>query len=143
MTDATRVRMGWALSGAVVIALVADGLMGLFAPQLLAGSLRETGFAPSAVTPISLAALVPAVLYAVPRTAVLGAILMTGFLGGAICTHLRIGDIGSPPQLICLALGVVAWSGLLLRDARVRALLPLRGGAQAAALSMPSSPSLR
>ena len=66
-----------------------------------------------------------AILYAIPRTAVLGAILTTGFLGGAICTHFRLGEIGSPPQLISLLLGVMTWGGLYLRDSRIRTLLPL------------------
>ena len=58
-------------------------------------------------------------------TATLGAILITGFFGGAICTHFRLGEIGSPPQLICLALGVITWVGLYLRNPTVRKLLPL------------------
>jgi hypothetical protein len=64
-----------------------------------------------------------AVLYVIPRTAVLGAILVTGYLGGAVATHTRIGD----PSLIGpLILGMVAWGGLYLRDPRLRELLPLR-----------------
>ena len=66
------------------------------------------------------------VLYAIPHTAMFGAILLSGFLGGAICLHLRLGEIGSPPQIICLVLGIMAWGGLYLRDPRLRALLPLR-----------------
>jgi hypothetical protein len=61
--------------------------------------------------------------YLIPRTAVLGAILMTGYLGGAIATHVRIGDPGWPTALI---LGIFVWAGLYLRDERLRALLPLR-----------------
>jgi uncharacterized membrane protein YphA (DoxX/SURF4 family) len=64
-----------------------------------------------------------AVLYVIPRTAVLGAVLVTGYLGGAVATHTRIGD----PQLIGpLLLGVMAWAGLYLREPRLRPLLPLR-----------------
>jgi hypothetical protein len=59
-------------------------------------------------------------------SSVLGAILVTGFFGGAICLHLRIGEIGSPPQLVCLAIGLMAWAGLFLRDANLRAVLPVR-----------------
>jgi hypothetical protein len=70
--------------------------------------------------------LVCALLYAIPQTAMLGAIVVTGFLGGAICTHVRLGELASPPQVICLLLGLMAWGGLYLRDPRVRALLPLR-----------------
>ena len=53
----------------------------------------------------------------------IGAILLTGFLGGAICAHLRVDGPASPPQLICFFLGVAAWAGLYLRDSRVRALV--------------------
>jgi hypothetical protein len=70
--------------------------------------------------------LLCAVTYAIPRTAMLGAILITGFFGGAICVHVRIGEIGSLPQIICLLLAAMAWGGLYLRDTRVRALIPLR-----------------
>jgi hypothetical protein len=62
------------------------------------------------------------VIYVIPRTAVLGAILLTGYLGGAIATHVRIGD----PFYVPIILGVLVWGGLYLRDARLRALLPLR-----------------
>jgi hypothetical protein len=66
-----------------------------------------------------------AILYAIPATSVLGAILVTGFLGGAICAHVRIAELGSPPELISLLLGVMTWGGLYARDARIRAILPL------------------
>ena len=74
------------------------------------------------VGPIILAC---AILYAIPATAVLGAILVTGFLGGAICAHVRIGELGSPPELISFALGALTWGGLYARDPRIRAVLPL------------------
>jgi hypothetical protein len=64
-----------------------------------------------------------ALLYAIPRTAVLGAVLLTGYLGGAIATHVRVGD---PSFVTPLVLGMIAWAGLYLRDPRLRALLPLR-----------------
>jgi hypothetical protein len=65
------------------------------------------------------------VLYAIPQTAVLGAILLTGYLGGAIATHVRIEEGFVPP----LILGVLIWLGLYLRDRRLRALVPLRTSA--------------
>jgi hypothetical protein len=65
-----------------------------------------------------------AILYAIPATAVLGAILVTGFLGGAICAHVRIGELGSPPEIIALLLGAMTWGGLYARDPRFRAILP-------------------
>ena len=74
------------------------------------------------VGPIILAC---AILYAIPATSVLGAILVTGFLGGAISAHVRIGEFGSPPEIISLLLGAMTWGGLYLRDPRIRAILPL------------------
>ena len=65
-----------------------------------------------------------AILYALPPTAILGAILVTGFLGGAICTHFRLGRMVSPPQIVSLVLGVMAWGGLYLRIGDLRNLLP-------------------
>ena len=117
---------GLVLSTLATLFLLADAATGLFAPQLLGKTSEEAGFRPDSVGQIGVLILVCAILYAVPRTAVLGAILVTGFCGGAICAHFRLGEIGSPPQLVSLLLGVAVWGGLYLRDARLRALLPLR-----------------
>ena len=116
---------GRIMSAFVVIALVADGAIQLFAPAQLASMSQETGFAMDLTRVVGSIVLTCAILYAIPATAVLGAILVTGFLGGAICAHVRIGELGSPPELISLALGAMTWGGLYLRDPRVRALLPL------------------
>jgi len=116
---------GRVMSTVVVASLAADGTIQLFAPTQIAGMLRETGFAMDLTQVLGPIVLACAILYAIPRTAVLGAILVTGFLGGAICAHVRIGELGSPPELIALLLGALTWGGLYARDARVRALLPL------------------
>ena len=129
-TDSYSTAAVWAgrlLSAIVVLALLADGAVALFAPAMLKADMDATGFAADSARPIGIIVLVCAILYALPRTTILGAILITGFLGGAICTHFRIGEIGSPPQLMCLALGVMTWGGLYLRNAQVRKLLPLTG----------------
>ncbi|MEH2544840.1 hypothetical protein V1283_001485 [Bradyrhizobium sp. AZCC 2262] len=121
-------RAPWAgliMSAAVVVALVADGTIQLFAPAQIAGMLQETGFAMDLTRIVGPIILACAILYAVPATAVLGAILVTGFLGGAICAHVRIGELGSPPEIISLLLGALTWGGLYARDPRIRALLPL------------------
>jgi hypothetical protein len=107
---------GRLMSGFVVAALAADGAIQLFAPAQIASSLQETGFAMD---------LTSAILYAIPATSVLGAILVTGFLGGAISAHVRIGELGSPPEIISLLLGAMTWGGLYAREPRIRALLPL------------------
>ena len=121
-------RAPWAgriMSAIVVIALVADGAIQLFAPAQIASMLRETGFAMEVTRVVGPIILACAILYAIPATAVLGAILVTGFLGGAICAHIRIGELGSPPELISLLLGALTSGGLYARDPRIRALLPL------------------
>jgi hypothetical protein len=117
---------GRILSALVVVILLADAAVNLFAPHLLEAEMAAVGF-PADLAPIlAMLMLLCAAAYAYPPTSVLGAILVTGFFGGAICLHLRIGEIGSPPQLVCLAIGLMAWAGLFLRDANVRAVLPVR-----------------
>ncbi len=113
------------MSATVVIALVADGTIQLLAPAQIASMLQETGFAMDLTRVVGPIILASAILYAIPATAVLGAILVTGFLGGAICAHVRIGELGSPPEIISLLLGAMTWGGLYARDPRVRAILPL------------------
>ena len=116
---------GRIMSTAVVVALTVDGAVQLFAPTQIASMLQETGFAIDLTHVVGPIILACALLYALPATAVVGAILVTGFLGGAICAHVRVGELGSPPELISLLLGALTWGGLYARDARVRALLPL------------------
>ncbi len=116
---------GRIMSAIVVIALVADGAIQLFAPAQIASMLQETGFAMDLTRVVGPIILACTMLYAIPATAVLGAILVTGFLGGAICAHVRIGELGSPPELMSLHLGAMTWGGLYARDPRIRAILPL------------------
>jgi hypothetical protein len=81
------------------------------------------GYPPAALVPIGLTELACAVIYVVPRTSVLGAVLVTGYLGGAVATHVRLWQ---PVFFAPAILGALAWLGLYLRDPRLRALLPLR-----------------
>jgi len=115
---------GRMMSAFVVIVLVADGTIQLFAPAQIASMLQETGFAMDLTRVVGPIILACAILYAIPATAVLGAILVTGFLGGAICAHVRIGELRSPPEIISLLLGMMTWGGLYARDPRIRAILP-------------------
>ena len=82
----------------------------------------QFGYPAGTILPIGVVELICVILYAVPRTSILGAILMTGYLGGAVATHVRVGDVWVAP----FAIGVLAWFGLFLRDARIRALIPMR-----------------
>ena len=119
-------RILWA--GRVVTALPA--LMLVFSafmkltsnPQMTEQFAGKLGYPAASLRGIGLLEVACVVLYLVPRTAVLGAVLLTGYLGGAIATHVRIGD----PFVAPLLLGVLVWAGLYLRDERLRALLPLR-----------------
>ncbi|MFZ0859849.1 MAG: DoxX family protein [Candidatus Sulfotelmatobacter sp.] len=85
--------------------------------------LARAGFSERFVVPIGILELICVAVYVVPRTSVLGAILLTGLLGGATVTTLRIGDPTFPMPVV---LGMMAWGGLYLRDVRLRALIPLR-----------------
>ena len=115
---------GRVLSALVALALLAEGAKILFWRTSTLAELAAAGFSGSAETPLGIITLACAVLYAIPQTAVLGAILVTGFLGGAICTHFRLGNRISPPQIVSLVLGLMAWGGLYLRNADLRNLLP-------------------
>jgi hypothetical protein len=116
---------GRIMSATVVVVLVADATIQLFVPARIASMLQETGFAMDLTRVVGPILLACAILYAIPASAVLGAILVTGFLGGAICAHVRIGELGSPPEIVSLALGAMTWGGLYARDPRIRAILPL------------------
>ena len=85
--------------------------------------MAKFGWQESALTLILVLEIGSALVYIFPRTAVLGAILLTGYFGGAVATHLRVGDPGWPLALVC---GLLVWLGLYLRDPRLRVLLPLR-----------------
>ena len=122
--------IGRSASALVVTALLVDGASQLFAPAKIASMMQETGFAMELTSRHGGIMVACALTYAIPTTSVLGAILITGFFGGAICAHVRLGELGSPPEIISLILGVMTWGGLYLRDPRMRAILrphPLTG----------------
>jgi len=106
----------------VLMILMGPAMMFFARGQMVQGMIKF-GWQESALHTMIVLEVLSALLYAIPRTAVLGAILMTGYFGGAIATHVRIADPGWPTALVC---GVLVWAGLVLRDPRLRALLPLR-----------------
>ena len=114
---------GRVITASIALFLVADGALRVahFAPYV--EGLTMFGYPATLATPIGLTLLLSTLLYLLPRTAVLGAVLVTAYLGGAVATHVRVGD-GS--YLFAVAFGVLAWAGLYLREPRLRALLPLR-----------------
>lgn len=106
----------------VLMILMASVMKLVRVPAVVEGT-AHAGFSAGLIVPIGIVELVCVVVYVIPRTAVLGAILLTGLLGGATVTTLRIGDPTFPMPVV---LGMLAWGGLYLRDRRVRALIPLR-----------------
>lgn len=115
-------RTGLALSGLVSLFLLVDGgaRVAGFAPYV--EGMTKFGFDPALAPWIGLTLVVSTILYMIPRTTVLGAILVTGYLGGATVTQVRAGD---PWFLFSVALGTMIWAGLWCRNSRIRALLPL------------------
>lgn len=119
-------RIGWTLSGMVILFLLFDTTIKLIKIEPVVTALAELGYSDSVARPIGFIVLACAILYAVPKTAILGAVLLTGLLGGAIASHVRIDSPLFSHTFFGLYLGILAWGGLFLRDARLRALFPLR-----------------
>jgi hypothetical protein len=125
------VATGYVLSALTVVILLADAGVVLFIPSQLQAEMSAMGIPMRLGRSLGVIEVLVAILYAVPSTAVLGAILVAGFFGGAICTHFRVGELGSPAELVATAIGIIAWAGLWLRNPRLRELLPLvRGKAE-------------
>lgn len=118
-------RTGWTLSGIVIAFLLMDSTMKLLALPVVTEASTALGWPGDAGTARLLGALLLSItlLYAVPRTSVLGAILLTGYLGGAVATHARIGSPLLTHVLFGVYLGVLAWAGLYLRNKKLRDLL--------------------
>ena len=118
----------WTLSALVVLQLLSSAwFRGTHHDNAVTEIVTSYGYPESAIARIVMAECTLVVLYVIPQTAVLGVLLLTGYLGGAVATHLRIGD--SARAAIPLVSGIFAWGGLYLRDSRLRNLLPLRKSA--------------
>jgi hypothetical protein len=120
--------IGRILSGLVVAFLLLDASMKLIPAQFVLDASAQIGWPPDLGTARMLGAilLTATALYIVPRTSVLGAILVTGFLGGAVASHVRIGSPVFTHDLFGAYLGVIVWGGLWFREPNLRALIPLR-----------------
>ena len=106
----------------VLMLLMSAGMKFTKGPQVMEG-MAKFGYAESVVIPLGIVELACTILYVIPQTSILGAILLTGYLGGATATHVRIGDVAFISPVIA---GVLVWAGLYLRDPRLHALIPLR-----------------
>ncbi len=114
--------VGRGISLLVSLAFLMSGVMKLKGGEELTKGMAHLGLPDSMVLPLAFLELSCAVIYMIPATAVLGAVLLAGYMGGAICTHWRVGD----PFITQIVLGVLVWLGLYLREDRLRGLLPLR-----------------
>jgi hypothetical protein len=114
---------GRIVGGLPALALFASGAMKLtHNPEMVKNFVEKFGYQEDALGRIAVLELVCALLYAVPQTSILGALAVTAYLGGAVATHVRVGDNFIPP----VVLGVLVWVGLYLRVGGIRALIPLR-----------------
>ena len=117
-----RLWAGRIISALPVLMLFFSGIVKLIKPAIIVEGLVRFGYPENLALGIGILELSCTVVYVIPRTSILGAILLTAYLGGAIATHVRIGD----PFFGPVVLGVLVWIGLYLRDDRLRALVPLR-----------------
>jgi len=115
---------GWIMSALPALFLLVDGAMKLVKPEVVVKTTVELGYAESVILPLGIVLLTCTILYLIPSTAVLGAILLTGYLGGAVATHVRAGQ-GPFEILFPVVFGALLWGGLYLRNDRLRALVPL------------------
>jgi DoxX-like family len=115
--------IGWVISGLVGLLMIGSASAKFVSPPGMAEQFVDKfGYPQHLILGIAITEVTCAVLYLIPRTAILGAVLLTGYLGGAVATHVRVEDNFAGAAIG----GVLVWLGLFLRDARIRALLPLR-----------------
>jgi len=117
---------GRVLSGLGFLFMLFDAVGKLLRPPAVVKGTLELGYPVSVIFGLGIVLVVCLVLYAIPRTAVLGALLFTGYLGGAVATHVRVGNPVFSHILFPVYVAVFLWLGLWLRDLRLRAVLPLR-----------------
>ncbi len=115
---------GRVLSGLTGLFLLLDAGLKLAKPDFIVEATEKAGMSPNTIVPLGAVLFVSSLLYLIPRTAPLGAVLLTGYLGGACATHVIFGH-GWFEIFFPVVFGVLAWGGLWLRDSRIRAVLPM------------------
>lgn len=117
-----RLWTGYIMAAVPVLLLLMSGIMKIVNPPFVAEGFAHLGYRESLTLGIGIVELVCVILYITPQTAVLGAILLTGYLGGATASHVRIGE----PFHAAILLSILIWGSLYVRDERLRALIPFR-----------------
>ncbi|HEU5459634.1 MAG TPA: DoxX family protein [Pyrinomonadaceae bacterium] len=127
MTEVSKTNpwIGRIVSGLPALFLLLDGVMKLFKPAVVVEATVNLGYPESTIIPIGVVLIICTILYLIPATSVLGGILLTGYLGGAVATHVRVGE-SLFSIVFPVIFGILIWLGLYLRDVRLRALVPLR-----------------
>lgn len=129
MSEPTKKKRPWAgivISAIPTLFLLMDAVGKLVKPEPVITGTVELGYPETVILPLGIVLVICTILYAVPKTSVLGAILLTGYLGGAVATHIRIGNPLLTHTLFPVYLGILIWLGLYFRDVRLRQLVPLR-----------------
>ncbi|HEY4341930.1 MAG TPA: DoxX family protein [Steroidobacteraceae bacterium] len=119
-------RIGWSLTALTILFMLLDAAGKLALESHTVAATIQIGYPVQAIRPIGIIAIVCTLLYAWPRTAIFGAILLTGFYGGAVASKIRIEDPLFSSVLFGVYMGLIAWGGLYLRDEGIRRLVPLR-----------------
>jgi DoxX-like family len=117
---------GRIMSTLPVLFLIMDGIMKLVKPESVVKATVQLGYPESVIVGIGVTLLVCVTLYVIPQTSVLGAILLTGYLGGAITSHVRVGNPLFTHMLFPVYVALLVWGGLYLREPGLRSLFPLR-----------------
>jgi DoxX-like family len=125
-TSKTQRRVGWGLSAITILFMLFDAAGKLALEPHVVEATTKIGYPVGAIRSIGVIALLCTVLYAIPRTAILGAVMLTGFCGGAVASKVRIEDPLFSSVLFGVYFGLIAWGGLYLRDDALRKLFPLR-----------------
>ncbi len=110
------------MSALPALLMIFCGVMKLAKPPAVVKGFAEYGFSENLITPLGILEIFCTVVYLIPRTSVLGAILLSGYIGGVVCTNLRVGKDVIMPAI----LGVLFWGGLYLRHRRIRDLIPIK-----------------
>jgi hypothetical protein len=125
-TSKPRLWTSYVMSGLVILFMLMDSIMKFVKPPEVIEGTVALGFAEQHIPILGALGLISTLLYAFPRTSILGAILLTGYFGGAVATHLRLNNPLFTHQLFTIYFGILIWGGLWLRNSKLRELLPLR-----------------
>lgn len=117
---------GWIIGGLPTVFMLLGGVFSAVAPGANVENMKLAGYGEHVIVPLGIVLTISCVLYLLPRTATLGAILLTGYLGGAVATHVQLNDPFFAGILFPVYFGIAIWLGLLLRDPAVRAVLPVK-----------------